>query len=118
MIRMLLPQLRINCLTWMFQESLFKQKPWSSTTVWSAERGPQSRTDRGTPSLVVTVRLRTSDSRVPVIRLLPDRGGTSLMMTRAGAPDVKRAGLFDVLTALSFTCSPARCGGWLGPSLG
>src|SRR6516165_1667625 len=69
MIRMLLPQRRISCVIWMFQESLFKQKPCRSTTVWPAARDPQSRTDSETPSLVVTMRLHVSDRRVPGIRL-------------------------------------------------
>src|ERR1700752_894620 len=53
----------------MFQESLFKQKPWRSTTVWPAARDPQSRTDSRMPSLVVTIRLQVSDRCAPGIRL-------------------------------------------------
>src|SRR5690348_4565223 len=69
MIRMLLPQRRISCVIWIFQDSLFKQKPWRSTTVWPAARDPQSRTDSEMPSLVVTVRLQASDRRAAGIRL-------------------------------------------------
>src|ERR1700757_1488258 len=75
MIRMSLPQRRISCLIWMFQESLFKQKPCRSTTVWPAARDPASRTDSRTPSLVVTARLRASDRRVAGIRLWLHRVG-------------------------------------------
>src|SRR5215468_9209980 len=81
MIRTLLLQRRISCLIWMFQESLFKQKPWRSTTVWPAARDPQSRTDSGTPSPVATMRLHASDRHVPVIRLRLDRvGGVSALL--------------------------------------
>src|ERR1700739_3239813 len=75
MIRMLLPQRRISCVIWMFQESLFRQKPWRSTTVWPAARDVQSRTDSGTPSHVVTTWLQVSDRRAPGIRLRLHRVG-------------------------------------------
>src|ERR1700758_2356478 len=75
MIRMLLPQRRISWVIWMFQDSLFKQKPCRSTTVWPAARDPASRTDSRTPSLVVTMRLQVSDRRAPGIRLRLHRVG-------------------------------------------
>src|SRR6516165_5369900 len=59
----------------MFQESLFRHRPWRSTTVWPAAWDPQSRTDSRTPSLVVTVRLQASDRRAPGTRRRLHRDG-------------------------------------------
>src|ERR1700757_457373 len=71
----------------MFQESLFKQKPCRSTTVWPAARDPQSRTDSRTPSLVVTMRLQVSDRRAPRIRRRLHRVGGARGVT-ALLPDM------------------------------